>query len=59
MSKDPQKIASDLKPPHAKNGEAALREILKMQTSTHFLIPKSAFERAVRDISRNIRFDAR
>ena len=40
-------------------GTVALREIRKLQKSTHLLISKAPFQRAVRDIAQTYRQDVR
>ncbi len=36
-----------------------MRKMYQLQTTTHFLVSMSAFERVVREIARDIRYDAR
>eukprot|EP00171_Calliarthron_tuberculosum_P023738 IDg23738t1 len=55
----PRKSPAHLKPPRAKPGQAALREIRKAQRGTELLIRKAPFERVVREIAKEIKSDIR
>ena len=55
----PGKPQAHLKPQQPKPGAVARREIFKLQKTTNLLIPVVAFERLVRDIAQDIKYDIR